>query len=171
MSSSSCCFLKPAYRFHRRQVMWSGFPRSWRIFHNLLWSTQSKALAKSMKQKYMFFWNPLAFSMIQQMLIIWSLIAMPFLNPAWTSGSSWFMYCGSLVWRILANLNAIFRMYHNRNAIRSVLRVPKTVLPRPNFDECSFLYAKATLSLLFFSFYSPWYYLLDLLSIDEGTYR
>ena len=31
-----------AYRFLRRQVRWSGIPFSWRIFHSLLWSTQSK---------------------------------------------------------------------------------------------------------------------------------
>ena len=54
----------PAYRFLRRQVRWSGIPISWRIFHVLLWSTQSKALTKSIKQKWMF-WNSLAFSMIQ----------------------------------------------------------------------------------------------------------
>ena len=34
----------PAYRFLRRQVRWSGIPISSRIFHNLLWSTESKAL-------------------------------------------------------------------------------------------------------------------------------
>ena len=34
----------PAYRFLRRQVKWSGIPISWRIFHSLLWPTQSKAL-------------------------------------------------------------------------------------------------------------------------------
>ena len=33
----------PAGRFFRRQVRWSGIPISWRIFHSLLWSTQSKA--------------------------------------------------------------------------------------------------------------------------------
>ena len=33
------------YRFLRRQVRWSGIPISWIIFHSLLWSTQSKALA------------------------------------------------------------------------------------------------------------------------------
>ena len=33
----------PAYRFLKRQVRWSGIPFSWRIFHSLLWSTQSKA--------------------------------------------------------------------------------------------------------------------------------
>ena len=36
----------------------------------------------------MFFWNSLTFSMIQWMLAIWSLVPLPFLNPAWTSGSS-----------------------------------------------------------------------------------
>ena len=35
----------PAYRFLRRQVSWSGIPISFRIFHSLLWSTQSKGLA------------------------------------------------------------------------------------------------------------------------------
>ena len=40
--------------------------------------------------------------MIQWMLAIWSLIPLPFLNPAWTSGSSWFIYCWSLAWRILS---------------------------------------------------------------------
>ena len=32
----------PAYRFLRRKIRWSGIPISLRIFHNLLWSTQSK---------------------------------------------------------------------------------------------------------------------------------
>ena len=50
----------------------------------------------------MFFWNSLAFSMIQQMLAIWSLVPLPFLKPAWTSGSSQFTYCWSLTWRILS---------------------------------------------------------------------
>ena len=50
----------------------------------------------------MFFWNSLAFSLIQQMLAIWSLVPLPFLKPAWTSGSSRFNYCWSLAWRILS---------------------------------------------------------------------
>ena len=32
----------PAYRFLKRQVRWSGIPISFRIFHRLLWSTQSR---------------------------------------------------------------------------------------------------------------------------------
>ena len=39
----------PAYRSLRRQVRGSGIPISLRIFHSFLWSTQSKALAYSMK--------------------------------------------------------------------------------------------------------------------------
>ena len=33
---------------------------------------------------------------------IWSLVPLPFLNPVWTSGSSQFIYCWSLAWRILS---------------------------------------------------------------------
>ena len=46
-------------------------------------------------------WYSLAYS-IQWMLAIWSLVPLPFLNPAWISGSSWFTYCWSLAWRILS---------------------------------------------------------------------
>ena len=50
----------------------------------------------------MFFWNSIAFSVMQRMLAIWSLVPLPFLKPAWTSGNSWFTYCWSLAWRILS---------------------------------------------------------------------
>ena len=40
--------------------------------------------------------------MIQWMLAIWSLVPLAFLNPAWKSGSSQFMYCWSLAWRIFS---------------------------------------------------------------------
>jgi len=32
----------PVYRFVRRQVMWSGIPISFRIFHSLLWSNSKR---------------------------------------------------------------------------------------------------------------------------------
>ena len=50
----------------------------------------------------MFFWNSLAFLMIQRMLAFWSVVPLPFLKPAWTSGCSRFTYCWSLAWRILS---------------------------------------------------------------------
>jgi len=71
----NCCFLT-CIRFLRRQIRWSGIPISLRISHSLLWSTQSKALAESVKHNwwvFFFFWNLLAFSMIQWMLAIWYL--------------------------------------------------------------------------------------------------
>ena len=43
-----------------------------------------------------------SFFVIQQMLAIWSLVPLPFPNPAWTSGSSQFTYHCSLAWRILS---------------------------------------------------------------------
>ena len=36
------------------------------------------------------------------MSAIWSLVPLPFLKPAWTSGSSQFTYCWSLAWRIMS---------------------------------------------------------------------
>ena len=50
----------------------------------------------------MFFWNPLSFSRMQWILVIWSLVPLPFLNPAWTSGSSQLKCYWSLSWRILS---------------------------------------------------------------------
>ena len=47
-------------------------------------------------KRQMFFLNSLAFSTVQWMLAIWSLIRLPFLNPAITAGSSWFIHCWSL---------------------------------------------------------------------------
>ena len=40
--------------------------------------------------------------MVQWMLAIWSLVHLPFLKPAWTSGSSWFTYYWRPTWRILS---------------------------------------------------------------------
>ena len=78
--------------FLRRKVRWSDVFISSGIFHSLLCSTQSKDLD--------FLWNSLAFSMIQWMLTILSLLPLSFLNPAFTSESSQFMSCWSLAWKI-----------------------------------------------------------------------
>ena len=47
----------------------------------------------------MFFWNSVAFLMIQWMLAIWSLVPLPFLKPVWTSRSPRFTYCWNLALR------------------------------------------------------------------------
>ena len=53
----------------------------------------------------MCFWNSLTFLKIQKMLAIWSLVPVPFLNPAWTPGSSQVTYywLGEF-WALLASV-------------------------------------------------------------------
>ena len=91
----------PACRFFRRPVRWSGITISWRIFQFVVIHTV-KGFSIVNEAKVDVFWNSLALSMIQQMLAIWSLVPLPFLNPACTSRSFWVMYCWSLAWRILS---------------------------------------------------------------------
>ena len=83
----------PAYRFVKRQVRWSSIPISFRIFQFIVIYTVkgfgifNKAEIDVFLELSCFFDNPEA---------IWSLVLLPFLKPAWTSGSSRFMYCWSL---------------------------------------------------------------------------
>ena len=91
-----------AYRFLRRQVWWFGIPISWRIFHGSLWFTQSKSFSIVNEAEVDVFLEFSCVFMIQWMSTIWSLVLLPFLNPAWTSGSVWFTYCWSLALRILS---------------------------------------------------------------------
>ena len=61
--------------------------------------------------------------MIQHMLEIWSLVPLPFLKPAWTSGSWWFTYYWSLAWRILSisllacEMSTIVRLFEHSLAL------------------------------------------------------
>ena len=91
----------PAYRFLRRQVNWSGIPISLRIFQFVVIHTVkgfdvvNKAEIDVFLELSCFFNDPED---------VGNLISgsLPFLNPAWTSGSSQFTYCWSLAWRILS---------------------------------------------------------------------
>ena len=91
-----------AYRFLRRQVRCSDIPILWRIFQFVVIHTVKsfgvviKAEVDVFLELSCFFDDP------TEHLAIWSLVPLPFLKPAWTSGSSWFTYCWSLVWRILS---------------------------------------------------------------------
>ena len=71
----------PAYRSLRRQVKWSGIPISLR---------KSKALASQWSRSRCCFGIPLLFLWSNR---CWKFIPLPYLNPACSSGSSWFMYC------------------------------------------------------------------------------
>ena len=101
-----CCSLQtvaswPAYKFLRRQVRWSGISIPWGIFQFIVIYT-GKGFGVANKAEVDVFLELLFFSMIQWLLAIWSVVTLPFINPAWTFGSSWFMYCWSLAWRILS---------------------------------------------------------------------
>ena len=101
MSSSNCCFLICVQNSQEAgKVVWHS--RLFKNFPQFVMIHTVKGLAWSIKQNWNIFWNSLAFSMIQQMLAIWSLVPLPFLNPAWTSGISWFMYCWRLTWSNLS---------------------------------------------------------------------
>ena len=85
----------PAYRFLRRQVRWSGIPISLRIFQFVGIHTV-KGFGRVNKTEIDVFLELSHFSTIQLMLAIWSLVPLPFLYPAWTSGSSQFKLKPSL---------------------------------------------------------------------------
>ena len=101
MSSANCCFLTCILVSQEAaKVVWycyllQNFPQ-FIVVHMV------KGFSMVNEAEVDVFWNSLAFSMIHQMLAIWSLVPLSFLNPAFTSGSSWFMLYWSLTWRILS---------------------------------------------------------------------
>ena len=100
MFSSNCCFLsyiqvsQEAGRVVWYSHLFKNFPH-FAVIHTV------KGFSVVSEAEVDVFWNPLAFSMIQRILTIWSLAPLPFPNPASMSGSSWFTSCWSLPWRIL----------------------------------------------------------------------
>ena len=89
MSSSNCCFLSCTQVSQEAgKVVWysplfKNFPQ-FVVIHIIK--------GFSVVNETDFFFNSLAFSMIRWMLAIWSLVPLPFLNPAWMSRSSQFTY-------------------------------------------------------------------------------
>ena len=85
MSDSNCCFLTCIQVFQETgKVVWYFhlFQNFWQLV--VIHRVRSFNIVNKAKVDVSF-WNSLAFSMIQHMLTIWSLIPLPFLNPAWTS--------------------------------------------------------------------------------------
>ena len=98
MSSSNCCFLTCIQISQEAgKVVW--YSHIFKSFPQFVVIHIVEGIGVVNKAEIgVFFWNSLAFLMIQQMLEIWSLVPLPFLNPSWISGSSWFTYCWSLAW-------------------------------------------------------------------------
>ena len=101
MSSSNCCFLTCIQVSQETgQVVWyshlfQNFPQFIMVHTVKGYGIVNKAEIGVFLELSCSFKDPV-------MLAIWSLAPLPFLKPAWTSGSSWFMYCWSLAWRILS---------------------------------------------------------------------
>ena len=99
MSSPSCCFLTHIQVSQEAgKVVW--YSHLFKNFPHFVVIHTVKGF--SVVNEADVLWNSLAFSMIQQMLAIWSLVPLPFLNLACTSESFQFTYCWSLAWRILS---------------------------------------------------------------------
>ena len=114
-----------AYRFHKRQVRWSGIPISWRIFHSFLWCTQSKALVNGIETDVFlefpcFFYDPMdvgnliscSSALSKLSLYIWKFLAYLLLKPSlkdfehylasmWNECSCavvWTFFCVAFLW-------------------------------------------------------------------------
>ena len=94
MSSSNCCFLTCTQVSQEAgQVVW--YSHLFQNFPQFIMIHTVQGFDIVNKAEIVVFLELFAFLMIQQMLAIWSLVPLPFLKPAWTSGSSWFTYCWS----------------------------------------------------------------------------
>ena len=84
MSSSNCCFLTCIQISQESgQVVW--YSHLFKNFPQFVVIDTVQRFGIVNKTEVDIFLNYLAFSMIQQMMAIWSLVPLPFLNPAWTS--------------------------------------------------------------------------------------
>ena len=110
-SSSDCCFLTciPVSQ-EAGKVVW--YSHLFKNFPQFVVIHTVKSFSVVNEAEVDGFWNFVAFSMIQWMLVVWSLV--PFLNPVWPYGTSWFTYCWSLAWRItlkyLGGIWCVFRL-------------------------------------------------------------
>ena len=101
MSSSDCCFLTCLQISQEAgKVVWyshlfKNFPQFAAIHTVKGFSVVSEAEVDVSLELPCLFYDT-------KMLAIWSLVPLPFLNPACTPGSSQFMYCWSVAWRILS---------------------------------------------------------------------
>ena len=99
MSNSNCCFLTCIQVSQEAgQVVWyshlfQNFPQ-FTVIHTV------KGFGIVNKAEIDVFLELPCFFDDQQVLAICSLVPLPFLKPAWRSGSSQFTYCWSLAWKI-----------------------------------------------------------------------
>ena len=101
MSSSNCCFLTCIQVSQEAgQIVW--YSHLFQNFPQFIVIQTVKGFGIVNKAETDAFLELSCFFNDQRMLAIWSLVPLPFLKPTWTSGSSQFTHCWSLVWRILS---------------------------------------------------------------------
>ena len=109
MSSSNCCFLTCFQISHEAgQVVW--YSPHFKNFPVYCDPCSQGCSVVNEAEVHFFSWNSLAFSTMQRMLAIWSLAPLPFLSPTYALGSSRFMYCWSLAWRLLCITLPVYEM-------------------------------------------------------------
>ena len=97
ISNSNCCFLTCIQIYKEAgQVVW--YSHFFKHFPQFVVIHTVQGFGIVNKAEIDAFLELSCFSVIQQLLTIWSLVPLPFLNPAWTSGSSQFTHCWSLAW-------------------------------------------------------------------------
>ena len=101
MSSSNCCFLTCIQISQEAgKVIW--YSHLFKNFPQFAVNHTVKGFSVVNEAEVDAFLELSCFLSIQRMLVIWSLVPLPFLNPAWTSGNSWFTYYWCQAWRILS---------------------------------------------------------------------
>ena len=109
MSSSNCCFLTCIQISQETgQVVW--YSHLFQNFPQFVVICTFEGFGIVNKAEINVLCNSLAFLIIQWMWAIWPLLPLPFLKPAWTSGSSRFTYYWSLAWRILSIIMIVCEM-------------------------------------------------------------
>ena len=109
MSSSNCCFLTWIQIPQKTsQVVW--YSHLLKNFPQLVVIHTVKGFGIVNKAEIDVFLEVSCFFNDLTDVAIWSLLPLPFLNPAWTTGSSPFTYCWSLAWRILSVTLLVYEM-------------------------------------------------------------
>ena len=109
MPSTNCCFLSCIQVSQETgMVVWCSHPfQNFPVFCDpyiqRLWHNQKSRSRCFFLEFSCVFW-------IQRVLAIWSLVPLPFPNPACISGISWFMHCWSLAWRIFSIILLTYEM-------------------------------------------------------------
>ena len=130
MSSSNCCFLTGIQISQEAgQVVW--YSQLYKNSPQFVVIHTVKGFGIVNKAEVDVFLELFAVLMIQWMLAIWSLVPLPFLNPAWTSGSSQFTYYWSLAWRILSIILLACEWKWSRSVVSDSLRPHELQHVRP----------------------------------------